>query len=226
MVAEAAARFKGRAAGSQKQMDAIETVNAAFGNVPYMLGFQAVVLRNMIVSNGLRSALELGCAHGKGTCYLAAIMEERGGPGQVTTLDKTSCLSQEPNVHQMLAALNLAHRVSVILEPRSFTMALLKMLEHPSGPKFDLCFFDGGHSWDETGYAFLLIDKLLTPGAWVIFDDLDWTMAYAPSVANATHPEAERRMRQVRKVWEILVPGANYINRRETALGWGIAQKP
>jgi predicted O-methyltransferase YrrM len=126
----------------------------------------------------------------------------------------------------MLAALNLAHRVSVILEPRSFTMALLKMLEDPSRPKFDLCFFDGGHSWDETGYAFLLIDKLLTPGAWVIFDDLDWTMADAPSVANATHPEAERRMRQVRKVWEILVPGANYINRRETALGWGIAQKP
>ena len=145
-------------------MDAIETVNAAFGNVPYMLGCQAVLLRNMIVSNGLRSALELGCAHGKGTCYLAAIMEERGGPGQVTTLDKTSCLSQEPNVHQMLAALNLAHRVSVILEPRSFTMSLLEMLEHPSRPKFDLCFFDGGHSWDETGYAFLLIDKLLNSG--------------------------------------------------------------
>jgi predicted O-methyltransferase YrrM len=207
-------------------MDAIETVNAAFGNVPYMLGCQAVVLRNMIVSTGLRSVLELGCAHGKGTCYLAAIMEERGGTGQVTTLDKTSCLSQEPNVHQMLAALNLAHRVSVILEPRSFTMALLKMFDHPSRPKFDLCFFDGGHSWDETGYAFLLIDKLLTPGAWVIFDDLNWTMADAPSVANATHPEVERRMRQVRKVWEILVPEANYINRRETALGWGIAQKP
>ena len=72
----------------------------------------------------------------------------------------------------------------------------------------------------------LLIDKLLTPGAWVIFDDLNWTMADAPSVANATHPEAERQMRQVRKVWEILVPEANYINRRETALGWGIAQKP
>ena len=208
-------------------MDAITTVSVAFGNVPFMHDCQAKVLRNIIVCNGLRSALELGCAHGKGACYLASIMEERGGPGHVTTLDKTSCLSQEPNVHQMLAPLNLAHRVSVILEPRSFTMALLKMLEQPGPPKFDFCYFDGCHSWDETGFAFLLVDKLLTPGAWVIFDDLDWTMADAPSVANSTHSEAERQMRQVRKVWEILVPSANYINRQEArTLGWGIAQKP
>src|SRR5262249_11157390 len=107
-----------------------------------------------------------------------------------------------------------------------FTMALLNMLEQPVRPKFDLCYFDGGHSWDETGFAFLLIDKLLTPGAWVIFDDLDWTMATAPSLANSTHPEVERQFRQVRKVWEILVPEANYINKQETTFGWGIAQKP
>lgn len=203
-------------------------VTEQFGEVKYMRPRQADFARRLILEHNLTSLLELGFYQGKSTAYLAAILEDRGGPGQITTIDRRKATLPTPYIHDILGALALSHRATVIVEERSFTMALLAMLEANPRPQFDLCYFDGAHNWDGTGFAFLLVDKLLRPGGWAVFDDLDWTMDNSPAgeQAYAQHPERERKMKQVRKVWEILVPDAGYVNCSETPFGWGVAQKP
>src|SRR6185503_5672765 len=68
----------------------------------------------------------------------------------------------------------------------------------------------GGHTWDATGLAFFLVDKLLRPGGWLIFDDIDWSYATSDKFKNDPEfeqrfPEDYRATRQVRKVFELLV---------------------
>ncbi|MGL5809687.1 MAG: hypothetical protein ACRCYQ_07075, partial [Nocardioides sp.] len=74
---------------------------------------------------------------------------------------------------------------------------------------FDFAFIDGAHSWFVDGLAFFLVDKLLKPGAWVLFDDLDWTYATSPTLSQTelvrSMPEDERNTPQIGKVFELLV---------------------
>jgi hypothetical protein len=41
-------------------------------------------------------------------------------------------------------------------------------------PIYDFCFIDGAKNWTIDGCAFFLVDKLLKPGGWILFDDLNW----------------------------------------------------
>jgi hypothetical protein len=51
----------------------------------------------------------------------------------------------------------------------------MKLLEVHADPIYDFCYIDGGHSWDVSGFGFFLVEKLVRPGGWLLFDDLDWT---------------------------------------------------
>ncbi len=53
----------------------------------------------------------------------------------------------------------------------------MKMFEEDLQPQFDFCYIDGAHSCDVSGFGFLLVDRLLVPGGWVHFDNLDWTFS-------------------------------------------------
>jgi predicted O-methyltransferase YrrM len=210
---------------------AVERVNTEFARLPYMSKPMAAFIDELVRTHDLRSLLELGTFKGKGTAYLAAILEDRGGDGHVTTLDKSRCLQNVPNVNEVLGTLGLSHRASVRLHPRSFTMTLMTMLEETPRPQFDFCYLDGAHLWEGTGFCFFLVDLMLKPGGWIILDDLDWTMAgFEKSRPNAPKSSKlsaeEKEMRQVRKVWDLLVRGSGYINMSEPIPGWGLAQKP
>jgi hypothetical protein len=50
--------------------------------------------------------------------------------------------------------------VNYYFEPTSYTWRMMKMLEEDEGPRFDLCYLDGAHSWFVDGFAFFLIDRL------------------------------------------------------------------
>jgi predicted O-methyltransferase YrrM len=192
---------------------------------------QALTLREVIVKNDLSNLLELGTFYGKGSAYMAAILEDLGR-GTLVTLDRNSTLRLKPNVHDILRGLNLDHRVTVHKHPRSSTITLMEMLEEEPARKFDFCYFDAGHVWDVTGFMFMLVDLMLVPGAWVVFDDLDWTLAkhWAKNPkSRQAYPEysdEEGRIPQVRKVFEILPRKLGYINISEPHPGWGLAQKP
>jgi len=174
------------------------------------------------------SVLELGFAHGVSTCYLAGALQEVGGES-VTTIDIVSALKRQPDIHTLLGRCGLEHLVDVRTHPTSYTWELMGMLEAEPHPEFDFVYVDGAHLWDVDGFAFFLVDRLLAPGGWILFDDLDWTLARSPSMAEVDWvrrlPAEQRETKQVRKVFELLVRShENYGEFRDEA-GWGWARK-
>jgi predicted O-methyltransferase YrrM len=215
-----------------KPCSSIEEVDARWHDLPYMKLNRARYLRSFIREHKISSILELGFYHGKSAAFMAAILEEMGGGGHIVTMDQQSAKERTPRIEETLSSLNLQHRVTPVYAERSFTWELCKLLERKPRPQFDFCYIDGAHTWDGTGYAFFLVDLLLKPGGWVIFDDLDWSIAESAGAKKnpenfKQYSEEEKKALQVRKVWELLVPERGYRHRREEKkLEWGIAQKP
>jgi predicted O-methyltransferase YrrM len=209
---------------------AIALVDEQFGGLPYMTTRQAVSLGALIEREGLSSLLELGTYHGKSTAYMAAVLEAVGH-GTLVTIDRVDAEARKPNVYQILRRLKLSHRVKVYFEQRSLTWRLMRLIEEHESPCFDFCYFDAGHSWDVTGFAFFLVDRLLKPGGWVVFDDLDWTYErmIKPDEPLADFmsriPDKERRTAQVGKVWDLLVARSTGYERHEVIGSWGVARK-
>jgi predicted O-methyltransferase YrrM len=209
---------------------AIAFVDEHFGGLPYMTTRQALSLGALIQREGLSSLLELGIFHGKSTAYMAAVLEAMGR-GRLVTIDRVDAEDKNPNVYQVLTKLGLSHRVDVYLEPRSLTWRLMRLIEEHENSCFDFCYFDAGHSWDVTGFAFFLVDRLLKPGGWVVFDDLNWTYEQMTKPGEPTPdflsrmPEEELRTAQIGKVWDLLVARSIGYERREVIGSWGIARK-
>jgi predicted O-methyltransferase YrrM len=209
---------------------AIASVDEQFGGLPYMTTRQALYLGRLVQREGLSSLLELGTFHGKSTAYMAAVLEAIG-QGTLVTIDRVDAEAKSPNVYQILGVLDLSHRVQVYLEQRSLTWRLMRLLEQHESPCFDFCYFDAGHSWDVTGFAFFLVDRLLKPGGWVIFDDLDWTYERMikpdeplPDFLSRM-PEEELRTAQIGKVWDLLVARSTGYETHEVIGSWGVARK-
>jgi predicted O-methyltransferase YrrM len=203
-------------------------ISQALRGLPHMTLAQGEAITGFLHEHGLRRILELGFAHGVSTCYLAAAVAERGD-GHVTTIDQERVRDLSPNIEDLLARLGLQDRVTVHFEPRSYLWRLMKMLEQEPRPSFDLCYLDGAHSWAVDGFAFLLIDRLLAPGGWIILDDLEWTHAKYLEAKGApipgTVPREELETAQVRKVWELLVKPHPCYGEFLVKDGWGYARK-
>ncbi len=205
-------------------------VEQAFPDLPYMTVAQAGRLQAFLAERDLSECLELGFFHGKSSAFIAAMLEERGC-GHLTTIDRQEAAERTPNIEAVLAGLDLTQRVTWHYEHSSYTWRLMKLLEESAEPRFDFCYIDGGHSWDVSGFGFLLTDRLLKPGGWVLFDDLDWT--YSEMVPRegsipgwlAQKSAEELETAQVRKVWELLVKThPNYDSFDEDGQ-WGYARK-
>ena len=79
-------------------------------------------------------------------------------------------------------------------------------------PIYDFCFIDGAQNWSIDGLAFFLVDKLLKPGGWLLFDDLKWTYAekekrkdISDGVTIRALGEDEKLQPHVELVFELLV---------------------
>jgi predicted O-methyltransferase YrrM len=206
-----------------------EAVDAAVAGTKFMSTAKGRTVYDFIVDKKLRRILELGFAHGKSTCYFAAAADELGGDAHVLTMDRVSARDRKPNIHEMLEKCGLTSRVTPVFARTSYTWELMKLLEQSPQPRFDFAYIDGGHTWDVTGFGFFLVDRLLAPGGWVLFDDLDWTLASSEGLRDNPRvqklPEEERTTPQVRKVFELLVrthPGYTDVHERA---GWGWARK-
>jgi len=206
-----------------------DEVTQRFGDVKYMGEQQAAFLRDFIVKRELRDLLEIGFYQGKSSSYIAAILEDRGGPGRLTTLDRASAKQKSPGIDDLLGELGLAHRVSPTFADRSYTWELGKLIKDGKRELFDFCYFDGGHTWDFTGFGFLLVDMLLKPGGWIIFDDLDWSLDKSPGRKGDAdqYGADEASAATVRMVFETIVPYLGYGSVSEKKkFHWGIARKP
>ena len=152
-------------------MTGIHDVDRMFPDLLYMTLEQATFLDRLLKQHHLTRCLELGFFHGKSSAFIAAILRDIG-EGHLVTIDRKNALQREPDIFQVLAALDLGSWVTVSYEQRSYTWKLMRMLEQAERPVFDFCYIDAAHTWDDTGFAFFLVDELLRPGGWLLFDDL------------------------------------------------------
>lgn len=209
-------------------MSSFDKVEATFGDLEYMKHAQAAIMRDFITEHDAREILELGFYHGKSSAYIAAILEDLGR-GHLVTMDRETVRKFEPNIETVLSTLGLSHRVTPVYAPRSYTWELAKMIRSEPRPQFDLCYLDGGHTWEDTGFGFVLVDMLLRPGGWIIFDDLPWTMQAhgKPTKRLRQATEDERTTPAVGLVFDLLVPHLGYTDLKTVHDGWwGIARKP
>lgn len=203
-------------------------VRASLRDLPYMTLDQAETITTLISQNAVQDILELGFNHGVSTCYMAAALSE-AGRGSIVTIDLEQARKMTPNVEELLDRIGERHRVKVFYEPTSYTWRMMKFLEEDPTPRFDLCYLDGAHNWFVDALAFYLVGRLLRPGGWIIFDDLDWTYATSPALKDTelvrSMPADERMTPQIRKIYELLVkPNPNYHNFR-VENDWAYAQK-
>ena len=206
----------------------VEKTHEIIGDIPYMTLKQALYIDNLIKTNDLRDLLELGFMYGVSSSYMASTLKELGG-GHLTTIDLKVGKKRNPNIEMLLDKLDLMEYVTIYYEDTSYTWRLMKFLEENTEPIFDFCYIDGAHDWFTDGFAFLLVDKLLKPGGWVIFDDMFWTHSTSPywrdKPETLAMPYEERTTPQVKKIYDLLVKRHPDYCNFEIMDSWGIAQK-
>lgn len=200
-----------------------DDVKEALGDLPYMTLAQGRQLTDFLHDKGLSKILELGFYHGVSSCYLAAAMQAtKGSP--IVTIDLPSAEDRSPNIETLLERCGLKDHAEFYYEPAGYSWRLMKLIEENTR-RFDFCYIDGGHDWDRTGYGFFLVDKVLEPGGWIVFDDLKWTMENIDQPWATRRTLEERATPQVQKVWDLLVkPHPNYGEFIEQG-NWAFAQK-
>jgi predicted O-methyltransferase YrrM len=137
--------------------------------------------------------LELGTAHGSSAAYMAAALAENGS-GHLITVDRAGAGYSPAS---LIDELGLADWVTFIVRgDSSYDWYLKELVQERSDdagncePMFDFCYLDGAHDWTIDGLAVILIEKLLTPGGWLVLDDLEWSYA--------RHLRSSRRRRCLR----------------------------
>jgi len=188
-------------------------IHDKISGIPYMSLQEGIRFTDHIIKHNLKSVLELGFYKGVSTCYIANALLQTCG--SITTIDTVRALSNEPNIHELLERCEL-NNVKIYTEYQSYTWRLMHMLENKNNYQFDLVFIDGGHTWDDTGFAFFLVDRLLSPGGWIVFDDYSWSISKSPmemtlkrkrlhSLFPKEYNDEFDNMKQIKKVVDLLV---------------------
>jgi hypothetical protein len=119
---------------------------------------------------------------------------------------------------------NLPWQAGIVAEAELVADLLLEL-----GTPRSALTLDGAHTWDTDGFAFFLVEKVLKPGGWILFDDLRWTYSSSPALKDRPsvrdmNPEA-RDHPQMSAVWEQLVLPHTSFGNFSADENWGWAQK-
>lgn len=197
------------------------------GKVPHMDAYTGEIITRHIHTFGLKRVIEMGTRHGASACFFAAAVKKLDG--HVTTIDLDYTKDVTPNIEQLLEQCGLSNEVRIFREKyvEGGAWRLLKLIE--AGEQFDLCYIDGSHLWRDVAADFIMMDRLLRPGGWMLFDDINWCLNKCEVRTgkwcdNWTDEMKARHM--PRDVWRHLVqhhPG--YFNFTEPYSNWGLCQK-
>ncbi len=181
-----------------------------------------------ITQRSLPRVLELGFNWGVSSCYIAAALAKLGG-GQLLSIDLESRAAFEPGAEGFLKALGLRQYATLFYERETYNWRLRAFLHMDPRPEFDLVYLDGAHLFEPDALAFLLAERMLAPGGYMIFDDLNWTLErsefHSAQPEVRALPEDIRATPHVREVFELLAkPHPNIALTWENS-GWGFAQK-
>lgn len=177
-----------------------KTIQSHLEGIRFITPEQGKILYDFILEKKPLECLELGFAYGTSSCYIAAALDELG-QGHLTTVDLLAAQSwaKNPSIEDLLAKTGLQKYVTVIRENTSYTWFLKKKIEERSHsslcePIYDFCFIDGSKNWTIDGCAFFLVDKLLKPNGWLIFDDYKWTYGDADNKRDETDGITHRKL--------------------------------
>jgi len=214
-------------------------IAARVGHVPFIERQHAERLYDLVVAEKPHRILELGIAHGTATCYIAAALEEIGD-GLITAVDLIEAADIfRPSPEEQLAATGLSRFAEIVRTKTGYNWFLhdniaRNTVDDVCREEYDLCIIDGAKNWTSEGAAFFFVDKLLKPGAWIIFDDYLWSAAWVEEnegrsatdgIANRDLSEAEIKAAQIKEVFELLVKQhPNYSNFIVDG-HWALAQK-
>jgi predicted O-methyltransferase YrrM len=217
-----------------------EKVRQLTEGIPFILPENARQLYELVLRDELGDCLELGFAHGVGSCFIAAAIEELGR-GHLTSVDLLAAREwQQPSIEELLAKCGLAHLVTIVRGETGYNWFLHDRIREQTAdgicqPAYDMCIIDGPKNWTIDGDAFFLADKLLRPGAALVFDDVDYTYATWKSehgddpLDGVNHNEMSRseiETPQIREVAELLVmQHPDYGDFKFTDTDWFIARK-
>ncbi|MBN3041121.1 MAG: class I SAM-dependent methyltransferase [Candidatus Omnitrophica bacterium] len=215
-----------------------EEISRLIKGIPFMLPFQGRCLYDLILQEKTTDILELGVAHGVGTCYMAAALDELG-IGKVTSVDRIdkSPVKAKPLPEELIAETGLSRYVEIFRMHSGYTWFLHDEIKRLSQndicrQKYDLCYVDGSKNWTIDGFTFFLVDKILKDGGLIIFDDYDF--AYSDSDSPETDgvkisdlSEDEKHTPHVKEIFELLVK--QHPNYSELVIyddmHWAVARK-
>jgi len=213
-------------------------VAAKAAGVPHMTPEQGRIIYDHVREHRPKRILELGTAHGVSAAYMAAALRANGN-GVVDTIDSVyGAKIQEPSATEVVKRAGVEDLVNLIHIPdTSYNWWLKNRIRQRSDavgncdPVYDFCYLDGAHNFTIDGLAFYLVDRLLTPGAWLLIDDLDWSYEKSSTPRGAGVGEVEMsddeyRSLPMREIFDLLVqPHPNYSNFKIQDDRWGWAEK-
>lgn len=207
--------------------------------IPHISKSSARVLYSFVRRNQPEHCLELGFAHGASSNYIAAALEENGR-GRLTSVDLDISRSFEPTIEAVVARTGLQNWISIQREVDSYNWFLKKKIderseEHSCAPIYDFCFIDGSKNWTVDGFAFFLVDKLLRPGGWLLFDDYGWSYAAREAqtgrratdgLCHSSLSQDQRRQPNVQAIFHrLVVQHPDYSNFIVQDRSWAWARK-
>lgn len=216
-----------------------DTLHKSIGQLPFIEERNARQLYNHITSNDCQEILELGIAHGKSSCYIAAALKTKGS-GRLTCVDLKEALDMfDPSAEELIKRHGLDEVTTIERMQSGYNWFLHNEIRKSFDgktckSKYDLIIIDGPKNWTIDSSSFFLCDLLLNDGGWIIWDDYNWTYDNADKTRDSTDgithrslDQDERRIPHVREIIELLViPHPNYgkiIITEDTDWAW--AQK-
>ncbi len=164
-----------------------------------------------IVKNKLYTIIELGTGYGTTACAMAAAVQEIGR-GKVVTVDR---MTHPTKVTSLMKQVSLPeYTIEVVVDNLGYNWYLADLIQkqtNSSGicvPIFDFCFLDGAHEWCHDALAFLLVAKLLKPGGWIAFDDINWKLRMFPNLQESPYSNYSSRELdtfQIKMVYDLVV---------------------
>lgn len=202
-------------------------------NIPHMTKDQGYTIYELIKNSSIENIVELGFANGTSSCYMAAALEEKK-KGKVVTIDNNTAKDRTPNINDLLQKTGLSQYVEPVYANTSYNWELMKLIDQQTHngvcePLFDFCYLDGAHNLEVDGCAFMLVDKLLKPGAYLLFDDLLWSYAESPALKKTdfvkSMPEDERVTPQIKKLFDLIVASHPSYTDFSIKGNWAMARK-
>ncbi|HAX77403.1 MAG TPA: hypothetical protein DCY88_16605 [Cyanobacteria bacterium UBA11372] len=157
------------------------------------------ILYEIIGEYNLEKTMEIGMAYGLSALFICQAHQDRG-VGNHTAID--------PNQSTLWKSIGLLNIKRAGLSERlrffeNYSDEVLPQLVK-TGESFDFAFIDGSHLFDYALLDFFYIDKLLTPGGYVVFDDL-----WMPAVRKVISFVLRNRSYELVKI----KPKANWVKR-------------